>query len=289
MYLTAISLVIASGLIHSVWNLFTKKSVNKIVFLWHCQWISVLLFLPFAVKAAMAAGSAVPLRGWLLVLASMIIHGVYVYLLAKAYTFGDLSHVYPIMRGTAPLFIPILGVTLLGETLTLLGWVGVLAIVAGIWSIHRGAGQRREPFSRATALALAVGISITCYTLVDKLALQYVSPVLLNEFGNIGNMLALTWAAVRSGEIRQEWRLNRSTIVLGGVLAPGGYILMLYALTVLPASQLVPMREIGTVFAAVLGIFVLKEKQGRSRLIAAAWITAGVIVLGVYGGGGRGA
>jgi drug/metabolite transporter (DMT)-like permease len=127
--------------------------------------------------------------------------------------------------------------------------------------------------------AIAVGIMITGYTLIDNVALPYIPPFTLNEFSNFGNFLALSWIALHSGAIRSEWRMNWRTIILGGALAPGGYILFLKALELMPVSQLAPMREIGTVFGTLFGIFLLKEPQGRSRIIASIFITAGIIIL----------
>ena len=84
---------------------------------------------------------------------------------------------------------------------------------------------------------------------------------------------------MRSSAIRKEWRINWRMIILGGTLAPGGYILFLQALELMPVSQLAPMREIGTVFGTIWGIFLLKEPQGKSRILASIVITAGIIIL----------
>jgi len=99
----------ASGLIHSIWNLFTKKSLNKAVFLWFCQWTAILVFLPFAIHESLIS-QGILLEGWVLVALSMLLHGLYVILLAKTYSIGDLSQAYPIMRGTSPMLVPIIAV-----------------------------------------------------------------------------------------------------------------------------------------------------------------------------------
>lgn len=282
MYSLAVALVICSGIIHSIWNLFTKRSINKVVFLWYAHIVAIVVFSPFAINEG--KNFTFTMEACVLILGSMLFHGLYIFLLAQAYSVGDLSHVYPIMRGTAPLLVPILGVSLLNESLTVQGWIGVAVVVAGILTLSSGRGAVRQSRIKPTLLALSVGVSITCYTLVDKAALGYVPPMLLNGFGNVGNMLALLWFAVKSKEIVNEWKINRKWIVLGGVLAPGGYILFLFAMIHLPASQLAPMREIGTVFATFLGIWVLKEQQGTRRLLSAVIITAGVVILGIWGG-----
>jgi uncharacterized membrane protein len=97
---------------------------------------------------------------------------------------------------------------------------------------------------------------------------------------SLSHMLALTAAAFRPKAVAWEWKLNWRTILLGGILAPGGYTLFLYALTLAPAAQLAPMREIGTVFGTLFGLLLLNEPQGRSRIIGSVLITAGVIGLG---------
>jgi len=275
----AIVLVILSGFIHSIWNLYAKKSLNKSVFLWFCQWIAIIIFLPFVLLEIRTIDS-VPTTGWLLIIASMILHGVYVLLLAKTYTIGDLSQVYPIMRGTSPLIVPIIGVLVLSESLKLIGWIGIITIVLGIFLVgDTKTNGIRNSSNRAIILALLVGLMITSYTVVDKVTLQYIPAFTLNGATNIGNLLALTYLTIRSRAIKLEWRMNRRTIILGGVLAPGGYILFLKALEIMPVSQLAPMREIGTVFGTLMGIFILQEPQGRNRIIASILITMGIIML----------
>ncbi|MNC64656.1 EamA-like transporter family protein [compost metagenome] len=128
-----------------------------------------------------------------------------------------------------------------------------------------------------------MGICIASYIVVDKIALNYVSAVLLNEATNIGNLLALSWATFNSGGVRSELKANWKIMLFGGVIAPGGYLLFLYALSLAPVAQLAPMREIGTVFGTVMGIFILREKQGTRRIFTSLLITVGVIILGIWG------
>lgn len=275
----ALGLVILSGCIHSVWNLFAKKSKNKTVFLWYCQLAAVVIFLPVSIYEFHNLYTVAPV-GWGFMLLSMALHGFYVLLLAKTYATGDLSQAYPIMRGISPLLVPLIGVSLLEEGLKWIGWAGVLFIVIGILVMGDfRAGKIASTANKTMLLAISVGIMITGYTVVDKVALKHFSPVLLNEATNIGNLMALSWIALRSQELVREWKLNWKTILLGGLLAPGGYILFLRALEMMPVSQLAPMREIGTVFGTLLGIFVLHEPQGKVRIIGSILITAGIILL----------
>lgn len=285
MFPVAIFLVVISGLLHAVWNLFAKQSLNQVVFLWSLQWVGVFAFLPLALAAVWHRNIGV--EGWLFLVVTITLHGIYVILLSQSYTAGDLSQMYPLMRGVSPLLVPVIGVSVLGEKLTVMGWVGVAGVVVGIgilgnWRLSAGGvGHRLTP--KATWLALAVGLSIAAYTAFDKVTLHYIPAVTLNDASNFGNVIALSWIAVQSGAITVEWKMNWKTIILGGIISPGAYLLFLLALHMAPVAQLAPMREIGTVFGTILGIVVLKEAQGRRRITAAGLITIGVILLGRFG------
>lgn len=282
MFGIAFLLVLGSGFLHSVWNLYTKKSLNKNVFLWFCQLVAIFVFLPWTIiewDSSQLYGT-----GLMIILASMFLHGLYVILLAATYSVGDLSQVYPIMRGTSPILVPLLGVTLLNEKLAFVGWLGIISIVLGIALLSNIKFKRNElSSSKAPLLALAVGICIACYIVVDKIAINYLSAVVLNEATNIGNLLALSWATFNSGGIRNELKANWKIMLLGGIIAPGGYLLFLFALSLAPVAQLAPMREIGTVFGTVMGIMILREKQGTRRIFTSFLITIGVIILGIWG------
>ena len=277
----ALTLVLASGLCHATWNLMAKSSGNKAAFLWICQLIAIILFLPWTIWE-LRDWSITPKAGTFWV-ASAALHGLYVWLLARAYTIGDLSQAYPIMRGTSPLLVPLGAVLLFGQHVSPWGWVGIAGIVIGIAALQEprrgGAGRIGKP----AAYAFAVGLTVTCYTLVDAQALQYVPAVVLIEAGNIGNVLALSAAALTGGAARAEWRQYKRSAIIAGILAPGGYLLFLLALHHGPVSLLTPVREIGTVFGTVGAIWLLKEQQGYRRIMASIAITCGIIVLGLTG------
>lgn len=273
--LTSLVLVVLSGLFHATWNAMAKSSADKNAFLWYCQLIPIVLFMPWALSTWHDATFTI--ASMLLLTASAVIHGGYCLLLAKSYTVGDLSQAYPVMRGTSPLLVPLVSVTMFGESLPLLGWLGILLIVVGIISIN---GLRLKSSPAVTIYALGVGLAISAYTIVDRQALAYFSPPLLNQATNIGNLIALSFALRGSVTLRKEWTLNRWPILGAAILAPSGYLLFLYAQHGAPLSALAPLREIGTVFGTVLAVTLLRERQGRRRMIASVVITTGILCLG---------
>jgi drug/metabolite transporter (DMT)-like permease len=203
-------------------------------------------------------------------------------LLSKSYTIGDLSKVYPIMRGISPLIVPIIGVFFLNENLQILGWVGIVLIVLGIFSLSDNSLLQKKFLSKDSILAILVGCCVASYMIIDKLALAYMPPVILNLFINLGSFISLSFFITDRKALRVEWEKNWNTILIVAVLMPASFLIFLYALSLAEVSLLAPMREIGTVFGAILGVVLLKEKQGAKRIISSVIITIGVIVLGIW-------
>ncbi|MBM7568149.1 DMT family transporter [Paenibacillus sacheonensis] len=283
MYVIASLLVLASGLTHAVWNLFTKQSRNKNEFLWLIMALSCAVLLPSTVWEL--ATASIPPKGYGLLLLSFFFQGMYAILLSKTYDSSDLSQVYPIMRGTGTLLIPVIGVVFLQESLSAWRWAGLVCILAGFYKLS-GLSIRRSmdpALRKSILLAFSVGLCTTGYVFIDKFNLDYISPLALLEVANLGFMAALTPAVLRSRQLVGEWRSNWPVLILGSVLNPGSYLLFLVAMQFAPIAQISPIREVGIVFATFLGIAVLKEKQGKARIVSSIVIAFGIIVISVLG------
>jgi drug/metabolite transporter (DMT)-like permease len=278
MMLLSLMLVVGSGLMNAVWNLFAKKSTDKGVFLGSIMTTAAILLLPCLVWELSVR--ELPLEAYLFMFFSLSIQSLYAHLLARAYKFGELSRIYPIMRGTGVLIIPLMGVQLLGESVSGPGWFGIACIVAGL--LGAGLGASTQPVcahERSLPFAFLVGLCIAAYTVVDKMTLQYISPLSLLQVSSMGFMLPHLPGMFDRKRMQAEWSHNWKLILLGSILSPGSYLLFLLAMNLAPVSHLAPAREIGTVFAALFGILFLKEKQGWKRILSAAAITAGIILI----------
>ena len=284
--LLPILLVIASGMAHAVWSLFTKKSLNKSVFLWSIMMVCTVLLLPTLIMELWQT----PLSwgAYALLALSVILQAVYSWLLSRTYELGDLSQIYPIMRGTSTLLVPIIGVLFLKESLSVWGWIGIILMLTG-FTVLSGIGSRRKqpdasPHSlKPVLMALCVGLCTTSYVFVDKLNLQHISPLALLEITNIGFVAGLTPQVIRSKALRKEWQVNRPTLLLGAILNPGSYLLFLFAMQQAPMAHIGPLRETGTVFATILGILILKEQQGMKRIACSILVTFGILLIGMWG------
>nr|WP_154895845.1 EamA family transporter [Paenibacillus xylanexedens] len=281
-----IFLVLASGMAHAVWSMFTKRSLNKSVFLWSIMMIPTVILLPVLIVELVHEPLTMP--AYALLVLSMALQALYSWLLSQTYELGDLSQIYPIMRGTSTLLVPLIGVFFLGETLSSFGWIGIACMLGGFLVLSGVGGKDAKQGSRKQGLkpvlmALCVGLCTTSYVFVDKLNLQHISPLSLLEVTNIGFVAGLTPALLASRQLRQEWKVNRSTIMLGALLNPGSYLLFLFALEQAPMARLGPLREVGTVFAAFLGILLLKEQQGKKRILCSIVIFGGILLIGMWG------
>ncbi|MFC5649881.1 DMT family transporter [Paenibacillus solisilvae] len=276
----AIGLVIGSGLAHAVWNLFTKSSRNKNVFLWLIHACSCIVFLPFFIHDI---SRGIPLVGYGFMAVTLVCQLCYAYFLPIAYQRADMSRAYPIMRGIAALFVPLLGVWIFDEHLSPAGWAGVAAIVVGLFAISGLGGSDWRGFLHAFGPLLGVGASITAYTLNDKMLLNYISPLALILISNMGFTLMLGYTALKSGDIRSEWSRQWGRILLGSFLSPGSYLLFLLAVKLAPVSHLAPIREISTVFGTILGVWLLKESNGKRRILYAGVIVFGIVTIGIWG------
>jgi drug/metabolite transporter (DMT)-like permease len=281
-------LVIASAFAHAGWNFLLKQSHHKTAFLWS---FTIVAFAGMLVPAIVFV--AIDGLTWKAVMfgaVSGVLHGAYGFSLASGYRAGDLSAVYPISRGMGTALIPAFAVLFLGETVSRQAAVGIGIIVAGIYTIQleslTPAGLLRplralsHPASR---LAIITGLFIAGYSLWDKEALDELRPVVLNEFSLFGYLVLLLPLALREGgdQLRLEWRERWPSIIAAGVLSPLAYLLVLFALETTRIAYVAPVREVGIVIGAILGVTLLGESYGAARITGSLLIVAGVLTLGL--------
>ncbi|HSP55463.1 MAG TPA: DMT family transporter [Dehalococcoidia bacterium] len=284
----AFALVIASAFAHASWNFLLKRSEHKTTFLWSAGGVAVVVMVVPAIVFAF-----IDEPGWTGVAfgaGSGVIHGVYGLSLSRGYQLGELSSVYPVSRGMGPALVPFFAVILLGENVSPVAGVGIALIVFGIYAIHIDHRLWRDvthPIRAltgpATRIAFLTGALIACYSLWDKAALDYLSPVTLNGFSMAGHFLVLTPVVLAAGTaaVNTEWRMRGGSIVAAGLLVPLAYTLVLAAMTTSQVSYIAPVREVGIVIGAFLGVVFLGEGYGVTRVLGSALIVAGVIGIAI--------
>ena len=285
----SLGLVLLSALAHSTWNLLLKKSGNPEIFVWWILVAETVFMLPLGV--ALFLLYPVPPIGWLFVLATIVLHVLYFLLLGRGYAQGDLSVVYPIARGFGPMLVPILAVILLGETITLSAVLGIAAIVAGIYIISWTGELQRFLFQPWNLLrnsgaryAVLTGLTIAAYAIIDKKGVSHVQPFLYLYLMSLGSAICLFPYIRRKWGIQAmglTWRGSRRSIVVAGFLTFLAYGLVLTAFSLSRVSYVAPAREVGIVIGVLMGVLILKEPFGRTRLAGSAVIVFGLVLIAV--------
>jgi drug/metabolite transporter (DMT)-like permease len=227
---------------------------------------------------------------WALVLASAVVHLLYFNALLAGYRAADLTVVYPVARGSAPLASALGAVLVLGERPSTVAAVGVLAVCGGVFVLAGGPGLWRHKQGgdqRARALAglrwgALTGLLIAGYTVLDGYVVKalLISPVLLDYMGNLLRVPFLLPGALRDSAgfvhaLRTQWK----AALVVGTLGPAAYMLVLYAMQQAPLSHVAPAREVSMLFAALIGGKLLQEGERGPRLAGAACMAAGVVAL----------
>ena len=290
-----IGLVAASALLHVVWNVRLKTAGDPLRAATIGMLAGTVVIVPVGVAAWVASGSpAMSPLGVSLGLASGVFEAAYFVLLAEAYRRGDLSVVYPLARGTAPLLLVVVGVVFLDERLGPAGWVGVALLVVGFlalqrpWQAVRARAGGRRP-DAAIAFALATGVMIAGYTSLDRVGTRLIAPF---PYATIlwvtGAVLLVLWVRlVAGGGLWAGGAEASRRAAVGGVLTMFAYLLILVALSVAPLTAVAPLRESATVIVATWGALRLGEAASRGdatrRIGASAAIVLGALLLALNG------
>ena len=290
MPVTALVLVLLAALLHAAWNLVAKRAGGDHRFALLSAVLVTVLWSPVALWLGV---DELPRWGpveWAVVLASAVLHLLYFNVLLTGYRRADLTVVYPVARGSAPLLSALVAIVLLGEAATGGTVAGVLAVCGGVFVLAGGPallGRRGDPAARSRTLAgvrwgALTGAFIAAYTVVDAVAVKrlLIAPVVLDYVGNVLRVPFLLPGAWRDKPafrevVRTQWRAAAVVAVLG----PQGYVMVLYAMKLAPLSHVAPAREVSMLFAALAGGRLLGEGDRAARLAGAACIGLGVALL----------
>jgi drug/metabolite transporter (DMT)-like permease len=288
MTLANLLILVGSAFIHVVTHIALKRSRDRTAFVWWMLLFSGVLFVPVVIFA----WQPIPWQGWVLLIGSAVFEAGYFYAIANAYRGADLSVVYPLSRGLGPTLLLVWSVLLLREPLTWGGALGVLTIVVGLYAVNLSRlGDWKEPF-RALRLpssrwALAAGVCISLYTMIDKVGIGYVAPLLYTYLALWWSLVFLTpftLHAVGWHGLGEEWRYSKGWTVLAGFTSLCAYAMVLVAMARgTHASYAGAIREFSVVLGAAYGVLVLKENSGAMRLLGAALVALGIATIGLVG------
>lgn len=275
MSFTVLLAVLGAALLHAGWNAIIKTGLSK-------QTSMFLLSVGHA-----AIGFCVTLTKpfpeaevWPWLLASGLIHMAYQLFLAFAYEQGDLSRVYPLARGAAPMMVLVVSVLFLSDPMGVMDYVGVLVLGLGIAFMARGVftnGESRRllPFAFGSAMATAG------YTLADGLGARVAGDP-LQYVGWLMMLSALFYTpaaiALRGVEVirasRRDWIMG----LIAAAASFAAYAIAVWAMTVAPLALVAALRETSILFAVLLGWLLFGDRMDRGKIIAAVLIVSGVVL-----------
>jgi drug/metabolite transporter (DMT)-like permease len=281
--LTAFLLVILAALAHATWNFLAKRGAHSEHLIWFSSAMEALFFAPIAIWILIDSWSSLGLRAVLFLLATGALHLLYTETLFRGYRAGDLTVVYPLARGTGPLLSFCGAVAWLHERPSLLAASGALLITFGILHCSGGLAAFRDTRNHAGLFwGIATGCVIAGYTLVDGYSVKelLLSPILVEYAGNLFRAVVLSFGAHRrSASLRQEFARYWQEALGVALLAPFGYILVLFAMRLAPVSHVAPMREMSMMIGMYFGAKYLSEGEVARRLVGSAFIVGGVAAL----------
>lgn len=280
----AILLLFVSAAMHTSWNLLLKQSEDRFPATW---WTTVVGGV-FSLSILLIVGLP-PRQVWPLAILSGFLEAVYFLLLTSAYNSQDFSLVYPIARGTAPGLLALWSVLFLGEKPTLAGAVGLAMIIGGLMILGSTSllNNKLEKMPTTGILfALATALIISFYTVVDGTAVRlspalryglliftftpiFVSPFVLRTYG---------WP-----RLANAWNQGHKRFLVIGTIGTVAYLIALVAYSFAPLSYSGAIREVSVVMGAFAGWKFLGEKMGAWRLLGAAVIFGGILVIVMRG------
>ncbi|MBT6404252.1 MAG: EamA family transporter [Rhodospirillaceae bacterium] len=274
---TVFLIVLVAALLHATWNAVVKGGADK-----HLGMTAVVLgHIPISIVAILF----VPLpdfASWPYFLAGMVLHIGYQLFLLNSYRIGDLTQVYPIARGTAPILVALVSVLVLGVTLTTSQLLPVFMIAIGIMSLTlvRQRDGLRNP--RAAALAFVTGCFIAGYSLNDGLGAREAGTA-VGFYAWLSLVNAVLFAAImrvmKPGLLTRIPTEGLRAFLFGGPASFAAYALVVWAFTQAPIALVTALRETSIIAALLIGVFFLKERLDLAKVASTVITLTGAILL----------
>lgn len=284
MNLQTLTLIFIAALLHAVWNIILKEARDNLTALWLQMLVTVVYLVPLSlIYFGLPPKESLPT-----LIFSGIMQAVYYVLLGKCYQSGNLSIVYPLTRGLAPVFVCIFSVVLGLETLTFPVFLSLLLIVFGIYVVNMPALNFKNilaPFKTliqdsSTRLSMLVGVVIALYTLSDKVNVRYTSPFTVYAVITLIPTVLLAPLLCKKEKVKAELAGKGKFRIVGiSVFMVAAYCLVLLAMTKCNASYISSIREVSVVFVALYTSLRSKNPDWQPKIIGSVIIFTGIVLV----------
>lgn len=281
MILFAVLLALIAAAMHGTWNVMVKTSADPLITIYRSTVMGAVIMTPPALVAMAVTRPSINVAALGYAAVSGALEVTYMWLLSTAYGRGELSVVYPIARGTAPLIAVVIGLALLGERLSSAQLAGVGLLLAGILAV-----TLPQTSGRATLPALLTGVAIASYTAIDRVGVRLTAPWLygwiLIVLMAVGMFVTIRVSEAMRGRPRDAARVSWRLAAGIGVIMWTAYLLVLLALSLAPLAIIAPVRELAIVAVAIWGVWQLGERRAAPlKLAGAAATLVGVVLLAI--------
>jgi drug/metabolite transporter (DMT)-like permease len=269
--------VLVAALLHASWNLLVKLDLDRFLALLLISCVMVVM------GAVMLSVFPWPkAESYPYIIASGLLHTGYNIFLARSYRTGDLSQVYPIARGTAPLLTFIGAWVLAGEAVTGFGALGILLLVAGIWLTARPGSRSIRLDGLTLFFALGTSGFIAAYTLVDGLGarLSGSASAYAGMLFVLDGVFMIIAALIMRGpkvfaQVLPSWKSGVTAALFSGA----AYWIVIWAMSLAPIAAVAALRETSILFVMLMSAYFLKERVTGLRLLGAVLIVIGAVAL----------
>lgn len=274
---TTFLLVLCAALLHASWNFAAKKASGNICVLYNGLLIASIVIAPFFFLL-FSWDQFYNAIGY--IVATGIIHALYFLFLCKGYEQGDISIVYPVARGSGIAGTALTACFFLQEQVSLAGFAGIIVVTVGTVLVGMKIDQKKAPLLHIM-YALLVGLMITGYSIVDKVAVGLINPVLYIFCMALGTVIFLTPYILiyKRRELSPTWHRGKRYSIIIGVGSMGTYLIILFAFQMAHVSYVVAARELSVAIGAFLGIKLLHEPVSKRKTAGIICIILGMILI----------
>ena len=267
------SLIFFAAFLHALWNIIIKSLDNSLVGIAVKVFFQSIIFFPLIFFVPFPEGVT-----WFYLICSLLLHSLYFILLGIMYDREDLTFIYPVARGCAPVFVTILSFIFFKDSIPFFGLVGILIICVALVLISISNFNTKINY-KTIGISIFIALVISVYTFSDGVGVRSVnnslSFIVWNFF--LGGWISIGYVYLTKREPLFSLKIRELFLILcATVISFSAYAIIIWSMKYEPFGFVASMRESSILFASLIGLVFLKERIGYLRIIAGFFFFIGV-------------
>ena len=266
-------LIFFAAFLHAVWNIIIKSLNNSLVAIAVKVFFQSIIFIPVVFFVPAPEGMT-----WFYLIASALLHSLYFILLGVMYNREDMTFIYPVARGCAPVFVTILSFIFLNDVIPLLGIVGILIVSFALMLISLNNFKTKIDI-KIICISVFIAFIISIYTFTDGAGVRSVENsstfIVWNFF--FGGWISIGYVYLTNKKELFSLKLKELCLIIcATIISFSAYAIIIWSMKYEPIGFVASMRESSIIFASIIGLLILKEKIGFIRIISSIMFFLGV-------------